>query len=60
METNEAQIMSWILGSVDPHFFMNLKPYKIAKEMWEYLKKIYHQENPSRQFQLEHEIAMYC
>lgn len=37
--------MSWILESVDPQFFMHLKPYKTAKEMWEYLKKIYHQDN---------------
>ena len=56
-ETNEAQIMSWILASVDPQFFMHLKPYKTTKDMWDYLNKIYHQENPARRFQLEHEIA---
>lgn len=28
--------------------------------MWEYLKRIYHQENPARCFQLEHEIVQYC
>eukprot|EP00268_Persea_americana_P051387 TRINITY_DN5675_c1_g2_i1.p1 TRINITY_DN5675_c1_g2~~TRINITY_DN5675_c1_g2_i1.p1 ORF type:complete len:144 (+),score=17.37 TRINITY_DN5675_c1_g2_i1:175-606(+) len=56
-ETKEAKITSWIFGSVDPQFFLHFKPSKTAKEMWEYLKTIYHQENPSRRIQLEHEIS---
>lgn len=52
--------MSWILGSVDPQFFLHLRPSKTAKDMWEYLKTIYHQENPAQHFQLEHEISQFC
>ncbi|KAJ0011030.1 hypothetical protein Pint_33411 [Pistacia integerrima] len=33
--------MTWILGSVDPIIVLNLRPYKTAKSMWEYLKKVY-------------------
>eukprot|EP00268_Persea_americana_P059648 TRINITY_DN7350_c1_g1_i4.p2 TRINITY_DN7350_c1_g1~~TRINITY_DN7350_c1_g1_i4.p2 ORF type:complete len:113 (-),score=15.68 TRINITY_DN7350_c1_g1_i4:355-693(-) len=59
-ETKESQIMSWILGSVNPIFFMHLKPDKTAKEMWACMKRIYHQENSARRYQLEHEIAQFC
>ena len=59
-ETKEAQIMSWMLGAVEPQFFLHLKPYKTAQDMWGYLKRIYHQENSARRFQLEHDIAQYC
>jgi len=41
-KVNDARAMSWILGSVDPPFVLNLRPYKIAKTMWEYLKKVYY------------------
>jgi hypothetical protein len=49
--------MSWILGSVDPLIVLNLRAYKTAKTMWEYLLKVYHQDNSARRFQLEYEIA---
>lgn len=38
---------------------LNLRPRQTAKDMWEYLKKMYHQRNDARQFQLEFEIAQY-
>ena len=44
-EVKDAQIMSWILGSVEPSILLNLMPYKTSREMWEYLKKIYNQSN---------------
>ena len=40
--TKDAKIKTWILGFMEPHLFLNLKPYKTAKVMWEYLKKVYH------------------
>jgi hypothetical protein len=55
----DAHVMSWILGSVDPLIVLNLRPYKSAKTMWEYLLKVYHQDNTARRFQLEYEIANY-
>jgi len=36
---------------------LNLRAYKTAKTMWEYLLKVYHQDNSARRFQLEYEIA---
>ena len=57
--TKDAKIKTWILGSVEPQYILNLKPYKTSKEMWEYLKQVYHQGNSARQYQLELEIAQY-
>ena len=55
----DAHMMSWILGSIDPLIVLNLRPYKTAKTMWDYLLKVYHQDNTARCFQLEYEIASY-
>jgi hypothetical protein len=38
---------------------LNLRAYKTTKTMWEYLLKVYHQDNTARRFQLEYEIASY-
>ncbi|KAL8089378.1 hypothetical protein AgCh_038990 [Apium graveolens] len=56
-ETKDAQIMGWLLGSVDPNIILNLRPFKTSAEMWAYLKKIYSQQNTARRFQLEHDIG---
>nr|GMD63047.1 uncharacterized protein LOC109178973 isoform X2 [Ipomoea batatas] len=56
-EVKDAQIMSWILGSVEPSIFINLKPYKTSRGMWDYLKKVYIQNNSARRFQLELELG---
>ena len=53
----DAQIMSWILESVEPSILLNLRPYKTYREMREYLKKIYNQSNTARRFQLELELG---
>ncbi|XP_014496993.1 uncharacterized protein LOC106758580 [Vigna radiata var. radiata] len=53
----DAQVMAWILSSVDSNIVLNLRPYKTASTMWSYLKKIYSQNNAARRFQLEHNIA---
>ena len=58
--TKDAKIKTWILGSVEPHLIMNLKPYSTAKDMWGYLKQVYHQDNSARQFHLECAIAEYA
>ena len=34
----DAQIRSWILGTMKPHILLHLRPYQTAKEMWEYLR----------------------
>ncbi|KAL9432684.1 hypothetical protein AB3S75_027661 [Citrus x aurantiifolia] len=51
--------MTWIVGLVDQSLIPNLKPYKTAKDKWEYLKKIYNQDNTAKCFHLECEIARY-
>ncbi|KAK4489825.1 hypothetical protein RD792_000469 [Penstemon davidsonii] len=56
-EVKDAQIMAWILGSVESSIILNLQPFKTAAEMWNYLKKLYNQQNTARRFQLEHELA---
>nr|XP_034900647.1 uncharacterized protein LOC118038409 [Populus alba] len=58
-KVKDARVMSWILGSVDPLIILNLRPYKTARTMWEYLKKVYYQDNNARRFQLEHDISNY-
>jgi hypothetical protein len=55
----DARVVSRILESVDPLIVLNLRPYKTTKTMWEYLLKMYHQDNNARRFQLEYEIASY-
>ena len=58
-KVKDARVMSWILGSVDPLIVINLKPSKTTKTMWEYLKKVYYQDNNARRFQLENDISNY-
>ncbi|RVW29312.1 hypothetical protein CK203_115421 [Vitis vinifera] len=55
----DARIMSWLLSSVEPHIVTHLRPHRSAQFMWAYLKKVYHQDNDARRFQLEHTIAMF-
>ena len=55
----DARIMSWLLGSVEPHIVTHLRPHRSAQSMWAYLKKVYHQDNDAHRFQLEHAIAMF-
>jgi len=51
--------MELIIGSVDPNIVLNLRPFAIAANMWEYLEKIYSQNNSAPRFQLEHELLVY-
>ncbi|KAA8531721.1 hypothetical protein F0562_006563 [Nyssa sinensis] len=58
-KVQDARMMTWILGSVDPLLILNLKPHKTAKSMWECLKKVYHQDHSARRLQLETDLAAY-
>ncbi|XP_037496062.1 uncharacterized protein LOC105649547 [Jatropha curcas] len=58
-KVRDARVMTWILGSVDPLIASNLRSSKTAKAMWDYLKKVYNQDNAARHFQLESDIANY-
>ena len=56
-EIMDARVMTWILSSIEPHLVLNLRPYKTAAAMWNYLNKVYNQDNTARRFQLEYEMA---
>nr|GMD01364.1 Retrovirus-related Pol polyprotein from transposon TNT 1-94 [Ipomoea batatas] len=56
-EVKDAQIMSWIIGSVEPSILLSLNPYKTSRGMWDYLKNVYNQSNSARRFQLELELS---
>src|SRR4051812_1754253 len=58
-EIEDAQIITWILGTIDPHMINNLRSFSTAQEMWNYLKRIYNLDNAAKRFQLELEIANY-
>ena len=57
--TKDAKIVSWILGSVEPHMINNLRAFDTGKGIWDYLRRIYAQNNSAKKFQLELSIANY-
>lgn len=48
-----------MLNSVEPFIALNLRPYQTAHDMWNYLKKVYCQDNDARKFHLAYDIAEY-
>jgi hypothetical protein len=38
----------------------NLREFTTVKAMWDYLRRIYYQDNSARKFQLELDIGNYC
>jgi len=58
-EGRDAKIDSWLLSSVEPHMVNNLRGFTIAKAMWDYLRRIYFQDNSAQKFQLELDIGNY-
>ena len=58
-QTKDAQVITWILASVESHMINNLRAFSTAKDMLDYLKRIYNQDNIAKRFQLELDIANY-
>lgn len=58
-ETKDARIISWILATIEPRMVNNLRSFHTTKQMWDYLRRIYHQENTARRFQPELEISQF-
>ncbi|CAN1245557.1 Retrovirus-related Pol polyprotein from transposon RE1 [Linum grandiflorum] len=56
-QTNNAKVVSWILGSVTPHISLSLCCFIYAADIWKHLKQTYAQVNTSRQFEIEYELA---
>lgn len=49
-ETKDAQIITWILNTIDPQMINNVRPFSTAQEMWNYLERIYNQDNSTKCF----------
>ena len=47
-ESRDAKITSWLLSSVEPHMVNNLRGFTTIKTMWDYLCRIYYQDNSTR------------
>ena len=58
-EGRDAKIASWLLSSVEPHMVNNIRGFTTVKTMWDYLRRIYYQDNSARKFQLELDIRNY-
>jgi hypothetical protein len=58
-EGKDVKIASWLLSSVEPYMVNNLRGFTTAKTMWDYLRRIYYQNNSARKFQLELDIGNY-
>lgn len=56
---DDAKINSWILNSVEPLYALNQQSYSTAKEMWNYLQRVYNQENSAQRFQLGYDLSEY-
>ncbi|KAG6635555.1 hypothetical protein CIPAW_11G050700 [Carya illinoinensis] len=44
----DTRIMSCLLGSMEPPIVTNLRAHRSAQSMWNYLKKVYHQDDDAR------------
>ncbi|CAN0840535.1 Retrovirus-related Pol polyprotein from transposon RE1 [Linum grandiflorum] len=54
---NNAQIISWLLSSVESGVALSLRGFTTAHEMWKHLTDLYTQTSASRKFDIEYEIA---
>lgn len=57
---NNAKVVTWIVNSVDLPVSISLQAFTNASDMWDHLKKLYHQTNKARKFHLDTEVAKYC
>ena len=52
-----AKVVTWVLNSIDHSLAITLQAYTAAADP--HLKKVYHQTNKAREFNLDSEIAKY-
>lgn len=57
--TKYAQIITWILNTIELQIINNLHSFSTVQEIRNYLKCIYNQDNATKHFQLDLEIANY-
>jgi hypothetical protein len=51
--THNAKIKTWLMESVEASIAINLSPLPNAKDMWDFLARIYRVTNKARLYQLE-------
>ena len=54
--TNNAKIKTWIMKFVDISIAVNLSNLPTAKNMWEFLERIYKRANQARLYKLEQDL----
>lgn len=47
-EGRDAKVASWLLNSIEPHMVNNFHGFTTVKTMWDYLRRIYYQDNSAR------------
>lgn len=55
-EVENARILTWFHNSSEPSIGMNFSRYDTAKEVWDYLKRMYLESNFAKQYELEGSI----
>ncbi|CAN0873749.1 Retrovirus-related Pol polyprotein from transposon TNT 1-94 [Linum grandiflorum] len=55
--TNNARVLSWLIGSVDPSIALTFRSFSTAADVWAHLKLVYSQVSTNRLFDLEYELA---
>ena len=55
-ESDNSKIITWINNSMKHTIEMQLEKFETAKEVWDYLAKLYTQSNFAKQYQLEIDI----
>lgn len=55
-DTNNSKIITWINNSVEHRIGVQLAKFKTAKEIWDYLSKLFVQNNFAVKYQLQSEI----
>ncbi|CAN0861310.1 hypothetical protein LINGRAHAP2_LOCUS8167 [Linum grandiflorum] len=56
-KSNNANIKSWLLHSVEPVVALSLRFFTTAHEMWKHLETSHTQTDASQQFELEYKIS---
>ncbi|CAN1301965.1 hypothetical protein LINPERPRIM_LOCUS25222, partial [Linum perenne] len=59
-EVNDARVLSYLIGSVDPAIALTLRSYPSATAAWRHLRTTYSHVNTSRFFDLEYALANLC
>ncbi|CAL1377585.1 unnamed protein product [Linum trigynum] len=58
-EASNAHMISLLLGSIDMGTGLSLCRFYLASEMWSHICSLYSQNNASRQFEIESELATF-